>query len=231
MKTRFDSSLDRLAEYSEKALLAELRRTAKQLGKSQLTIRDIDAYARCSYATLKQRFGGLTNALNAAGLDGGSFNRNVSDEDLLDELERIWERTLTRDGRRPYKRDLDRYNGKFSQGPYYRRWGSWIRACEAVLERSDKSEQSYEINSRVKMTPGSERRQRQSTKRRIPLRVRYNVLRRDRFVCTVCGRSPATHPGTILHVDHIFPESKGGTSEVDNLRTLCAECNLGKGAS
>ena len=31
-----------------------------------------------------------------------------------------------------------------------------------------------------------------------------------------------------LHVDHIKPVSKGGKTELSNLRTLCERCNLGK---
>lgn len=33
---------------------------------------------------------------------------------------------------------------------------------------------------------------------------------------------------TKLHVDHIKPWSKGGTTEYGNLQTLCEKCNLGK---
>lgn len=49
------------------------------------------------------------------------------------------------------------------------------------------------------------------------------------FRCTYCGRSPVTHPGVILHCDHIIPWSKGGKTWLINLQTLCAECNFGKG--
>jgi 5-methylcytosine-specific restriction endonuclease McrA len=30
-------------------------------------------------------------------------------------------------------------------------------------------------------------------------------------------------------VDHIVPWSKGGETILENLRTLCSKCNLGKG--
>ena len=56
--------------------------------------------------------------------------------------------------------------------------------------------------------------------------VRYNVMRRDGFRCTICGRDASD--GVKLHVDHIIPVSKGGKSTMDNLRTLCEECNRGK---
>jgi hypothetical protein len=105
----------------------------------------------------------------------------VSEDDLLDELERIWDETLAHDGRRPYKQDLARYESRFSQGPYYRRWGSWIRACEAVLERSRKEAGSSP--SRVQNRDATDERpgRRTSAKGRIPLSVRYSVLRRDGF--------------------------------------------------
>ena len=55
----------------------------------------------------------------------------------------------------------------------------------------------------------------------------WQVLSRDRYTCRLCGRSAERH-GVVLHVDHIVPRSKGGTDEMDNLRTLCMKCNLGR---
>lgn len=57
-------------------------------------------------------------------------------------------------------------------------------------------------------------------------RTRFEVFKRDRFRCVYCGRSAADD--TELHVDHVHPTSRGGTDEIDNLVTACAECNLGK---
>ncbi|MBI3275668.1 MAG: HNH endonuclease [Methylocystis sp.] len=62
------------------------------------------------------------------------------------------------------------------------------------------------------------------------LALRYRVLCRDRFRCQICGRSPAKDIGVELHVDHIIPWSKGGQNTEENLRALCFDCNLGKGA-
>lgn len=66
------------------------------------------------------------------------------------------------------------------------------------------------------------------TSRNINLRLRYQVLKRDNFKCVICGRSPAKDPNIELHIDHIIPWSKGGETIIDNLRTLCSDCNLGK---
>lgn len=57
--------------------------------------------------------------------------------------------------------------------------------------------------------------------------MRYEVLRRDGFRCVKCGRG--REDGVKLHVDHIKPVSRGGKSEMDNLQTLCEDCNCGKG--
>ena len=69
---------------------------------------------------------------------------------------------------------------------------------------------------------------RHKTSRNINLRLRFRVMVRDHFKCCKCGKSPATDPSVILHIDHIYPYSKGGETVMENLQTLCSECNLGK---
>ena len=56
--------------------------------------------------------------------------------------------------------------------------------------------------------------------------LRYDILKRDGFRCTICGAT--AQDGVKLHVDHIIPVSKGGKNLKSNLRTLCSSCNLGK---
>ena len=56
--------------------------------------------------------------------------------------------------------------------------------------------------------------------------LRYDILKRDGFRCTICGAS--AEEGAKLHVDHIVPIAKGGKTMADNLRTLCSSCNFGK---
>lgn len=57
-------------------------------------------------------------------------------------------------------------------------------------------------------------------------KLRYDVMKRDGFRCRLCGASQKD--GVRLEVDHIRPVSKGGKTEMSNLRTLCERCNRGK---
>jgi hypothetical protein len=59
----------------------------------------------------------------------------------------------------------------------------------------------------------------------LPVSIRFQVLKRDSFMCTYCGKRP---PEVELQVDHVVPRSKGGSNELSNLRTACSFCNYGK---
>lgn len=59
----------------------------------------------------------------------------------------------------------------------------------------------------------------------ISKRKRFEILKRDGFRCRYCGATPGVDG---LHVDHIMPQSKGGSDHPDNLMTACSWCNLGK---
>lgn len=58
--------------------------------------------------------------------------------------------------------------------------------------------------------------------------LRFAVMKRDHYRCRLCGKT--ADQGARLEVDHITPVFKGGKSVLDNLWTLCFECNRGKGA-
>jgi hypothetical protein len=61
----------------------------------------------------------------------------------------------------------------------------------------------------------------------ISKKLRFDVFKRDGFVCAYCGATP---PSVVLQVDHIHPIANGGGNEIDNLVTSCQPCNIGKGA-
>jgi diadenosine tetraphosphate (Ap4A) HIT family hydrolase/5-methylcytosine-specific restriction endonuclease McrA len=54
---------------------------------------------------------------------------------------------------------------------------------------------------------------------------RYEVLKRARFRCKLCG-IPADEKA--LQVDHILPRNRGGADDLSNLQALCYTCNAMK---
>lgn len=56
-------------------------------------------------------------------------------------------------------------------------------------------------------------------------RLRFEILRRDNHACRYCGRCA---PEVKLTVDHVTPETLGGSDDPSNLVAACAECNGGK---
>ena len=66
-------------------------------------------------------------------------------------------------------------------------------------------------------------------RKKITPRIRLQVLEKDNYTCTTCGRSPISHPGLTLEVDHIVPFANGGMDILSNYKISCMECNRGKG--
>lgn len=58
-------------------------------------------------------------------------------------------------------------------------------------------------------------------------RLRFEVFKRDGFVCQYCGAHP---PAVILHADHIVAVANGGETSLDNLVTACQNCNMERSA-
>ena len=55
--------------------------------------------------------------------------------------------------------------------------------------------------------------------------LRYEVLKRAKFRCELCGTSAEDKA---LEVDHIVPRNQGGTDDLSNLQALCYSCNAMK---
>ncbi len=62
-------------------------------------------------------------------------------------------------------------------------------------------------------------------RKKLSKKVRFEVLKRDKFTCQYCG---AKAPDVLLHVDHVRPVAGGGGNELLNLIASCEPCNLGK---
>ena len=60
----------------------------------------------------------------------------------------------------------------------------------------------------------------------ISKKLRFQVFKRDGFVCAYCGAHP---PESTMEIDHVIPVADGGDNRIVNLITACYACNRGKG--
>lgn len=198
-------------------LVADLGRVAKELGVRSLTRDQYAEHGLYHPVTLHRRLGGWVVACAKAGLDTGRPDLGRSDDDWMLNILEVWQRV----GRQPSYGNL-RGSG-FSPEGYAKRYGSWGAALTAFQAWILRQDDMAEDTPRDLPDAGPRR-----TTRSPNLRLRFEVLQRDRFTCVACGRSPSTTVGLVLHVDHVVPYSNGGESTADNLQALCVDCNLGK---
>lgn len=62
----------------------------------------------------------------------------------------------------------------------------------------------------------------------IDSKLKYAVLQRDNSTCQRCGANIHNTPNVKLVIDHKIPVELGGMTTIDNLWTLCSDCNGGK---
>jgi hypothetical protein len=201
---------------SDHDLLTAAEEYAKVVGFRYFGRSEFDKWAgrRCQSRTISARFGSWKKALAIIGIEGGREYEYTPDE-LIENLEVIWKKV----GRPPGQRQVGQMGAKISWTPYKRIWGSVRKACEFIA-RFHRGEITREqlLAGSVNAVP----------RKKVPLDVRWNVLKRDNYCCVTCGASPAVDHSIRLEVDHIVPVAKGGTNDFSNLRTLCVNCNAGK---
>lgn len=221
----------RARTWSREQLIAELRRVVAKCGGGTVTVDQFRDHALVGPDAVRRRFGGWAQALRAAGLEPANHGRRYSDQECFENLLFVW----THYGRPPKYQEMNKAPSSVGGKAYMKRWGTWNRAIHAF---SDFVESEGETSSTVGSeavrditAPASMPNPVLEDRREPSVGLRYRVLKRDRFRCVLCGRSPAHDPGCELHVDHVVPFSKGGKTTIDNLRAACAACNLGKGNS
>lgn len=213
---------------SDEDILDDLRRVAKILSKETVTYAEYRHHGKCSPGTIVRRFGSWNAGLEKASLRI-KIQRDISDDDLFENLEKMWIRL----GRQPRYSEVTYPFSKYSNVTYDKRFGKFSEALKqfVVWVNSDQDPHQQSPGTQfdslepiVKLATGKRR-----TRREISDRQRFRILVRDGFRCKACGASPLIQPGVELHVDHILPWSKGGETTDDNLESKCKQCNLGKG--
>lgn len=228
---------DHYRNISDDDLVNDIIAVAKKLGKDKITPNEYSLHGKYNRQTLWLRFGSWFNTMKKAGMKtvtAPRFIEEVNEESLFKNLACVWI-TL---GKQPRLRDMKYPLSKFSALTYRKYFGTWMDGLRKFIEYQragllsdaeiEKEISAWEL---VAAQAGEANKDKsiERDNRYIPLRLKFSVFSRDRFCCVACGRSPSTHPGTVLHCDHIRPWSRDGRTVFDNLQTLCSECNRGKG--
>jgi hypothetical protein len=159
---------------------------------------------------------------------------------MFKEIERIWVDL----GHRPSKDDWNSARPKISYNAYRRRFRGWQNACLRFIEHQMRRATAAGVAEQVPTVQAGDTADvvrplpdRPSgtdlcgapADRRDPSHALIKkVWKRDGFRCRRCGRSPATHFGVVLEMDHVVPWVQGGRTTLENLQTLCSNCNRSK---
>jgi hypothetical protein len=223
------AGLHRIRNYHTTAedCLASLRRVAQSLGKPTITTAEYLQSGGFSLRILTRHFGSWKAAIERAGFCVSPlYHERASRDELFQNIERLWESL----GRQPKTADFEEPASQFSCATYKRHFGSLRKALVAFVESFETAKGAADpVQKEGQPTvPPSSATKRHKTSRTISWRMRFLVMRRDSFKCRICGRSPATHPGTVMVVDHIMSWDSGGETVMENLQALCEPCNSGK---
>ena len=220
---------------------ADMRRIALSLNKNSITTGEYEEHGRYNRSSMLRKYKSWDTILKLAGLESTSYRlgkgKEISDDELFQDIERVWIKL----GRQPTITDVKNGEFSFGQNTFVRRFGGWRGTLEAFVKYINSEDETKPVNDEIEDKPYREtspptkeiqattpHKSSRKTTRDINLRLRFKVMQRDNFKCCICGKSPATSPNVTLHIDHIKPWSKGGETTIDNLQTLCSDCNLGK---
>ncbi len=242
---KFEFDRHPISKIPREKVIAELEKVAKHFNYKDFKQDDFDRIANISYYKVYREFGSwgkalefLKEYLKRKGIEFEITRRlsKYSIQEMFYELERLWVQL----GHRPSRNEWTALKPKISYDTIQRRFGGWQNACLKFIEyksggaitvdenktlAEEKTITAQNVNQKL----GKENQSNSIEKTRaVPLNIRFKVLNRDNFRCVYCGKSPATDLGVKLHLDHIVPFSRGGTNSLENLQTLCEQCNYGK---
>jgi hypothetical protein len=212
-------------------LIAELKRVHALVGKSYLTKDDFNRHSISSDVAIRIRFGSFRKGLEVAGVAKAPHKpRRFTDAQCFENLAVVW----THFGRAPKYREMFELPSTIQGKTYVERWGTWRKTLMAFVEWANSEGELGETGPEGDQPTAEPKAVSQKTRaeadcREIRPGLRFRVFLRDRFRCVACGRSPATHLNIELHADHRQAVANGGRTTLENLQTLCQDCNLGKG--
>lgn len=216
----FRFSIDRIrSHFSKLELLSSLKEYARVHNCVSFGMRDYDAWADrlATSDTLRRVFGSWGKALQAAGFRTVR-GQKLDPHQMVEAFKACWLESESVPSYRQLEGFLESHSFPFRTKSYLTFFGGLGRLARLIVKVQNGEMPESRLLERFK----PDRR----PLRTLPLRVRSVVLKRDDYRCVKCG---VDSKSAKLEVDHIKPVSKGGDNGLENLRTLCNRCNLGRG--
>jgi len=114
------------------ALLAEMRRLAKEIGRPGLRVTDLGRSPVLTRSIVEARFGCWDEAVRRSGLTRAVFGRRYSGTQVYENLLVVWRHHE----RPPTKGDMHRHPSRIGVMPYLLRFGTWAETLEAFARRA-----------------------------------------------------------------------------------------------
>lgn len=113
-------------------LIRDLKEVANYLGKDSISSKEYEKNGKYSVATYFKRFNTWNAVLSLAELSPfvPTSSRRLKDEELLNEIERVWIRL----GRQPASTDIKNGISKYSLHAYVEHFGGWRGALNTFVE-------------------------------------------------------------------------------------------------
>ncbi len=117
--------------YSDEELLADIRRVTERLGQNFVTPKNYATFGKYNMSTLQARFGSWREACKKAGFAKPPNQHVISEEELLKNLQTVWQEL----GRLPMEKEMKKPLSLYHATTYQKRFGSWYKALQRFAEK------------------------------------------------------------------------------------------------
>jgi len=212
--------------FTRAKIIRSLQEFANLIGSDTFTFKKFEEWPDkiCRGSTASRHFGSWPEALKAAGLRPSFIPQKTQGDykKMVELYMDCWQYHDSKPTENNFKEYLELKKANYSALSVKRHFGGWERLRSRIVNW----ENGF-INDKTLLAKHSEKIK---SRRAVTAKMREAVFKRNDNKCVLCGKSPSKH-GIAIEVDHIHPISKGGGNEIENLQTLCEDCNAAKSDS
>jgi len=216
----FKESKHNRSKYTIQQIVESLQALARERNRDTFTQKEYDSWKKrlLSSHQVAVIFGSWAKAMEKANLDPGwGFTKDPTE--MVEIFMDCWEENDSAPNEKVFEQYLRKINSKYSVMVYKRYFGGYRRLIKKIIDfQSEKISEAQLTEKYIG---------RKKNRKMISAGRRHDVFKRDRYRCAICGKS-SKEDDIKLEVDHIIPVAEGGTDDLDNLQTLCIDCNRGK---